>query len=156
MTPAIILLDKSNTKYRLHEYTHAANCTAYGEEAAQALNVAAARIFKTLVAELADGELVVALVSVDSSVQLKALAKAAGAKKASMAAAAKVERTTGFVLGGVSPLGQKKTLRTFIDTAAQNFSTIYISAGKRGLEIELTAQDLAALTRARFCNIATP
>ncbi len=150
MTPAIILLDKSKTPYQLHEYAHDPRCTTYGEEAAQALGVPTIRLFKTLVAELNTGELVTGLVSVESSLQLKALAKAAGAKKAKMAAAEKVERSSGYVLGGVSPLGQKKTLRTFIDSTAQNFSTIYISAGKRGLEIEISPMHLAGLLDARF------
>ncbi len=154
MTPAIFQLNKNQTTYRLHDYDHDPACTAYGKEASQALGVPAAQIFKTLVVELANGELVVALVNVDSTLQLKALAKTAGAKKAAMAQAIAVERSTGYVLGGVSPLGQKKVLRTFIDDSAQNFKTIYISAGKRGLEIELAPDDLAQLTRATFCNIA--
>ncbi|MCP8899525.1 Cys-tRNA(Pro) deacylase [Gilvimarinus xylanilyticus] len=154
MTPAIIQLNKSKTPYQLHEYAHDPACTAYGEEAAQALGVPAMRIFKTLVVELASGELVVALVSVDSSLQLKAVAKAAGAKKAKMAAAEKVERSSGYVLGGVSPLGQKKRLRTFIDTSAEHLNSVFISAGKRGLEIEIAPAQLARLLDVRYCELA--
>ena len=148
-TPATRAADSAGVTYRTHEYEHVAGGTSYGQEAADALGVDAARVHKTLVASVervGRAELVVAVVPVDAQLDLKALADAVGAKRAEMAAPADVERTTGYVLGGVSPLGQRKRLTTVIDDGAATFATIYVSAGRRGLEIELAADDLLRLT----------
>ena len=116
--------------------------------------MAEARVFKTLVVVLDGREMVVGIIPVSSMLSMKAIARAAGGKKAGMAAPKDVERATGYVLGGVSPLGQKKRLRTLIDNSASHFPTIYISGGRRGLDIELAAQDLATLLDADFADIA--
>ncbi|EGG95070.1 ybaK/ebsC protein [gamma proteobacterium IMCC1989] len=115
-------------------------------EAAEKMGVAEARVFKTLVVELDSKELAVGVIPVSSMLSMKLMAKAVGAKKATMANKPDVERSTGYVLGGVSPLGQKKRLKTVVDASAKNYSTIYISAGRRGLEIELSPDDLMTLT----------
>lgn len=154
MTPGINAAKKAGIQYRIHEYSHDPAAASYGLEAAEKMGVAAERVFKTLVVLLDNRELAVGVVPVRALLNMKRLAKAAGAKKADMAPAADVQRSSGYVLGGVSPLGQKKALRTFIDTSAQGFDTIFVSAGRRGLEIELTAADLARLTRASFAELA--
>jgi Cys-tRNA(Pro)/Cys-tRNA(Cys) deacylase len=152
MTPAINAARKAKVAFTVHEYEHDPGCASYGLEAAEKLHVDPARIFKTLVADLG-GELVVAVIPVEAMLGLKLLAKAAGAKKASMADKALVERTTGYVLGGVSPLGQKKRLRTFIDVSARELPTMHVSAGRRGLEIELAPTELAKLTCGIFTDL---
>jgi Cys-tRNA(Pro)/Cys-tRNA(Cys) deacylase len=152
MTPAVNAARRAKIPFTVHEYEHDPDCASYGLEAAVKLNVEPARVFKTLVADLG-GELVVAVVPVEAMLALKHLAKAAGAKKAAMADRALVERATGYVLGGVSPLGQKKRLRTFIDASALALPTMYVSAGRRGLEIELTPADLARLTGGAFADL---
>lgn len=152
MTPAISAAKKAKIPFTVHEYEHDPNCASYGLEAAEKLDIDPARVFKTLVADLG-GELVVAIIPVEAMLGLKHLAKAAGAKKAAMADKALVERTTGYVLGGVSPLGQKKRLRTFIDSSARNHPSIHVSAGRRGLEIELSPENLVGLTSAAFADL---
>ena len=152
MTPAINTAKKAKIPFTVHEYDHDPDCASYGLEAAEKLGVDPARVFKTLVADLG-GELVVAVIPVEAMLGLKSLARAAGAKKAAMADKGLVERATGYVLGGVSPLGQKKRLRTFIDASAQTLPTIHVSAGRRGLEIELAPGDLARLTGGRFAEL---
>ncbi len=154
MTPAIQLAKKSKTDHQIHEYEHDPAHESYGTEAAEKLSLPEARAFKTLVAQLNTGKLAVGIVPVSGKLNLKNLAKAAGAKKAEMADPAEVERATGYVLGGVSPLGQKKRLVTVIDVSAQNFPTIFVSAGRRGLEIELAPADLQQLTGAQFAEIS--
>ena len=154
MTPAINTAKKAGIQYRIHEYSHDPSAASYGLEAAEKLGVSAEQVFKTLVVQLDNRELAVGVVPVDTLLNMKRIARAAGAKKADMAPAADVQRSSGYVLGGVSPLGQKKALRTFIDNSAQNFATIYVSAGRRGLEIELAAADLARLTRGSFADLA--
>ena len=154
MTPAIKLAKKRSLDYRLHEYTHDTNATSYGLEAAEKLGVAAEQVFKTLVVQTEMTTLAVAIVPVDSTVNFKKMAKAIGCKKVQMADPKQVERSTGYVLGGVSPLGQKKRLLTIIDSSAQQQPTIYVSAGRRGLEIELSAQQLAETLDACFIDIA--
>ena len=149
MTPCIKLLKKRKIAYTLHEYTHNKTTPSYGKEAIDKLSVDADRVFKTLVVSV-DESLVVAVVPVMSMLNMKLLAKARGAKKASMADTLSVEKITGYVLGGVSPLGQKKRLPTFIDNSASDFETIYMSAGKRGLEVELSPHDLSVLTDGVF------
>jgi len=153
MTPAINAAKKKKITYKVHQYSHDPAHESYGREAAEKLGVAAERVYKTLVVQLDDGKLAVAIIPVSSMLGMKHIAKAAGAKKAAMADRDVVERTTGYVLGGVSPLGQKKRLLTVIDSSAKDFPTIFVSAGRRGLDIELTPADLAALTAATFAEI---
>ncbi|MEF9910242.1 Cys-tRNA(Pro) deacylase [Streptomyces sp. NPDC017201] len=151
-TPATVALTAAGTAFTVHSYDHDPASPSYGEEAAEALGVSADRVFKTLVAEV-DGELVVAVVPVAGSLDLKALASAVGGKRAAMADAAAAERTTGYVRGGISPLGQRKRLRTVLDASAGSHPTICVSAGRRGLEVELSAADLATLTDATLAPI---
>ncbi|MEU3745148.1 MULTISPECIES: Cys-tRNA(Pro) deacylase [Streptomyces] len=146
-TPATVALTTAGTPYTLHAYEHDPASPSYGEEAAEALGVSPDRVFKTLVADV-DGELTVAVVPVAGQLDLKALASAVGGKRAAMADPAAAERTTGYVRGGISPLGQRKRLRTVLDASASGHATICISAGRRGLEVELSPADLAALTSA--------
>jgi Cys-tRNA(Pro)/Cys-tRNA(Cys) deacylase len=153
MTPGILVAKKAKISYTLHEYTHDPLCESYGSEAAEKMGVPEERVFKTLVVTLGNRELVVGVIPVSAMLSMKLIAKAAGAKKASMAVAADVERSTGYVLGGVSPLGQKKRLKTFIDTSAEHLSSVYVSAGRRGLEIELRPDDLKNLTKGAFAEI---
>jgi len=153
MTPAIDLLKKAKAEHRVHSYHHDPKAPSYGLEAAEKLGLEPARVFKTLLAASDKGELLVAVVPVAGSLDLKALAQAAGVKKADMADPGAAQRATGYLLGGISPLGQKKRLRTFIDDSAQQFASIYVSAGRRGLEVELQAAVLAQLTQALFAPI---
>lgn len=151
-TPATVALAAAGTAYTLHAYDHDPAAASYGEEAAEALGVSPDRVFKTLVADV-DGELTVAVVPVAGQLDLKALAAAVGGKRAAMADPAAAERTTGYVRGGISPLGQRKRLRTVLDDSASAHETICISAGRRGLEVELSPRDLAALTAAVLAPI---
>ncbi|KPY36325.1 MULTISPECIES: Cys-tRNA(Pro) deacylase [Pseudomonas syringae group] len=153
MTPALDLLKKVRAEHRVHSYEHDPKAASYGLEAAEKLGLEPARVFKTLLASTEKGELLVAVVPVVGTLDLKALAHAAGAKKTEMADPAAAQRSTGYLLGGISPLGQKKRLRTFIDETARPFETIFVSAGRRGLEVELSAQVLAAHTSATFAAI---
>lgn len=153
MTPAIDLLKKAKAAHRVHSYNHDPKAASYGLEAAEKLDLQPARVFKTLLAASEKGELLVAVVPVAGSLDLKALAQAAAVKKAEMADPAAAQRSTGYLLGGISPLGQKKRLRTFIDLSAQQYPSIYVSAGRRGLEVELAAELLAQLTQAVFAAI---
>lgn len=154
MTPAIDLLKKHGITHTVHAYEHDQNIHSYGDEAAIALGIDAERIFKTLVVELNTGKLAVGLVPVSGTLNLKTIASACKAKKACMADTQKVQRSTGYVLGGVSPIAQKKPLTMVVDTSSKKFKTIFVSAGKRGLEIEINAQDLVTLTQANFAEIA--
>ena len=153
MTPAIDLLKKARAEHRVHSYPHDPKAPSYGLEAAEKLGLPAERVFKTLLAASEKGELLVAVVPVAGSLDLKALAQAAGVKKAEMADPAAAQRATGYLLGGISPLGQKKRLRTFIDESARRQPSIYVSAGRRGLEVELAAEVLATHTQASFAAI---
>jgi len=155
VTPAVKLAKKAKITHKTHEYKHDSNVESYGLEAAEKTGVAAERIFKTLVVDVGDKKLAVAVVPVTTMLNLKAIAKAAKAKKAVMADKNDVMRSTGYVLGGVSPLGQKKRLLTVIDSSAQQYETIYVSAGRRGLEIELSPLDLKQLTHAEFAAISS-
>lgn len=153
-TPATVALEKAGLPFTVHAYEHdPASELSYGAEAAAALGTSPDRVFKTLVAEV-DGALTVAVVPVAGSLDLKALAAAAGGKRATMAAPADAERTTGYVLGGISPLGQRKRLPTVLDASALAFPTVFVSAGKRGLEVEVSPSDLAKLTSAVTAEIA--
>ena len=154
MTPAITVARQNNISHTVHEYPHDPASHSYGNEAAEKLGIPAERVFKTLVVLLDQKELAVAVVPVSSNLSMKNIARSAGVKKAIMAPRADVERATGYVLGGVSPLGQKKKLRTVIDSSAKGFTSIYVSAGRRGLEIELNADDLKTLTRAIYAEIS--
>ena len=153
MTPAINLLKKHKIKHCVHEYEHDPRCASYGREAAEKLGIVEDRVFKTLVVNLDEQQLAVAVIPVAAMLSMKRMAKAAGVKKAAMAAKPDVERSTDYVLGGVSPLGQKKRLKTLIDNTASGFDTIYVSGGRRGLDIELNPQDLRKLLNSRFDDI---
>ncbi|GAB2922962.1 Cys-tRNA(Pro) deacylase [Rheinheimera gaetbuli] len=153
MTPAIDLAKQQGIAYTVHQYQHDPAAASYGLEAAEKLALNPAQVFKTLVLQLDGKQLAVAVLPVSQQLSMKLAAKALGVKKAEMANAADVMRSTGYVLGGVSPLGQKKRLPTLIDSSATPFSTIYVSAGKRGLEIELAAEDLCQLLQAQFAKI---
>lgn len=155
MTPAINAAKKAKIDYQIHEYDHDPGATAYGEEAAAKLGIDAHRVFKTLVVSPDGKDLAVAVLPVSHQLDLKRFAKAIGAKKAVMADKKEVARVTGYVLGGVSPLGQKKKLATLIDASAAAFDTIFVSAGRRGLQIELAPEDLRALTRGRFEDLTS-
>jgi Cys-tRNA(Pro)/Cys-tRNA(Cys) deacylase len=151
-TPATVALTDAGTRFTVHAYEHDPASSSYGEEAAEALGVSPDRVFKTLVADV-DGELTVAVVPVAGKLDLKALATAVGGKRATMADPAAAERTTGYVRGGISPLGQRKRLRTVLDSSAGDHPTICVSAGRRGLEVELAPSDLEALTGAVLAPI---
>lgn len=146
-TPATVALTKLGVPFTVRGYTHDPAETDFGREAAEALGVAAERVFKTLLAEV-DGELVVAIVPVSGLLDLKALAAALGGKKAQMADPAVAERKTGYVVGGISPLGQRTRLPTVLDSSAQQHETVLVSGGRRGLDIELAPADLARATGA--------
>ncbi|GAA1875863.1 Cys-tRNA(Pro) deacylase [Pseudonocardia ailaonensis] len=151
-TPATALLSTRKIAHTLHSYEHAGGA-AYGPEAARALGLEPGRVFKTLVAEV-DGALTVGVVPVDATLDLKALAAAVGGKKATMAEVAAAERATGYVAGGISPLGQKKRLPVVVDASATGYPTIFCSAGRRGLEVELSPTDLVAVVGATTADIA--
>jgi Cys-tRNA(Pro)/Cys-tRNA(Cys) deacylase len=146
-TPATVALDRAGTPYTLHSYDHDPRAESYGLEAATALGVDPARVFKTLLATL-DGTPVVGIVPVEGRLDLKALARALGGSKAAMADPADAERLTGYVTGGISPVGQKRRLRTVLDASALDHDTVYVSAGRRGLEVELDPADLVTITEA--------
>lgn len=152
-TPATVALTAAGADFTTHAYEHDPSHPSYGEEAAQAMGVSPDRVFKTLVAEV-DGKLTVAVVPVAGQLDLKALAAARGGKKAAMADPTLAERTTGYVRGGISPLGQRKKLPTVLDASATTHETICVSAGRRGLEIELSPTTLATLTEATLAPIA--
>ena len=152
MTPAINLAKKRKIPHTVHQYQHDPSCKSYGLEAAEVLGQDPTTVFKTLLFCI-NGEpknLAVAIIPVAEKLNLKAAAKAMKAKKADMADPDIAQKTTGYVVGGISPLGQKKALPTFIDITAKHQATVCVSAGKRGLEIELAPKDLAALTRGDF------
>ena len=153
-TPATAALDRAGIGYRLHPYQHDDRASSYGDEAATALGVDARQIFKTLIAAV-DGRLTCAVVPVAGRLNLKALAAAAGGRKAELAEAAQAQRATGYVLGGISPLGHRRPVPVVIDRSAEQFATIFVSAGRRGLQLELAPGDLIALARAALAEIAT-
>ena len=150
MTPAINSAKRAKITFEIHEYKHDPKSPSYGEEAAEKLGVNETRVFKTLLVSDDKAELHVAILPVCNQLNLKMYAKAAKVKKVVMADKKKVERTTGYVVGGVSPLGQKKRLPTIVSDSAADFETIFVSAGKRGLEIELSPEDLVKLTNGRY------
>lgn len=155
MTPAIQQAKQAKINFQVHEYTHDPRAQAYGLEAAQALGVDAARVFKTLLVTI-DGDkkkLAVGIVPVAQFLNLKQLAKALNVKIVEMAEPKDAERTTGYIVGGISPLGQKKRLPTVLDESALAFASIYVSGGKRGLDIELSSADLLKLTQGKAAAI---
>ena len=152
-TPATALLARLGIAHSVHVYDHDPRRGAYGLEAADALGIAPERVFKTLIAEV-DGALTVGVVPVAGQLDLKALAAAAGGKRAAMAGVAAAERATGYVAGGISPLGQRKRLPVVVDSSALGFATIFCSGGRRGLEIELAPADLVRAAGAVVAAIA--
>jgi Cys-tRNA(Pro)/Cys-tRNA(Cys) deacylase len=156
MTPAVKAAQQAGIPFRLHEYQHDPHNRDFGLEAAHKLGLSPAQVFKTLMVSLdADPRtLAVAVVPVDSMLDLKAMARACRAKKAHMADPAMAERITGYVVGGISPLGQKRRLPTVIDSSAGEFAQIFVSAGRRGMDIELAAADLCTLLGGSFAPIA--
>jgi Cys-tRNA(Pro)/Cys-tRNA(Cys) deacylase len=152
-TPGTALLAKQKVPHTLHSYEHDPRAASYGLEAAEALGLEPTRVFKTLLADV-DGSLTVGIVPVTAQLDLKALAAAVGGKKARMADVAAAERATGYVAGGISPLGQRKRLSTVVDKSVEAFETLFCSAGRRGLEVELAPADLIRLTSAVVAPIA--
>ncbi len=153
MTPAIAQVKKLRIPHTIHHYRHQPGETDYGREAVEKLGLDAWRVFKTLVVELDQNILAVAILPVPAQLSMKQLARTAGARRASMAEPAVVERATGYLLGGVSPLGQKKRLPAWIDNSAENLATIFVSGGRRGLELEIAPGDLARLAGAGFAPL---
>ncbi|MCL1095576.1 Cys-tRNA(Pro) deacylase [Shewanella kaireitica] len=153
MTPAIDLLIKHKIAHQIHEYQHDPACQAYGLEAAEKIAVPAEQVFKTLVVKLDAKQLAVAIIPVAAKLSMKSIAKAAKAKKAVMAEAIEVQRSSGYVLGGVSPIAQKRQLPTFINDSCCALETIYISGGRRGLDIALSPTDLQQLLNAKYAAL---
>jgi Cys-tRNA(Pro)/Cys-tRNA(Cys) deacylase len=151
-TPATLALTAAGVAFEVRPYDHDPRSTAYGIEAAEALGVDPARVFKTLLASL-DGRLVVGIVPVSGHLDLKALARALGGSRAVMAEVAAAERATGYVAGGISPIGQKKAHPTVLDASALDHATILVSGGRRGLDVELSPHDLVAITGAVTATI---
>jgi Cys-tRNA(Pro)/Cys-tRNA(Cys) deacylase len=154
MTPAIVAAKKAGVSHEVLEYTHDPAAASFGLEAAEALGLAPECVFKTLVADVEGVGLVCALVPVSCTLDLKGLADALGARRARMAEIADAERATGYVVGGISPLGQRKALRTVLDASALAFSRVYVSAGRRGLELGLAPMDLVRLAKAKTGEIS--
>jgi len=157
MTPAIVAAKKSGVSFTIHQFRHDRTSASYALEAAEKLGRAPEQVYKTLIVQLDDGalgELVVAMLPASLPLSLKALAKAAHAGKAVMAPSTLAEKTTGYVIGGISPLGQKKRLRAFLHQAALEHDSILVSAGRRGLEIELAPADLLRLSGALVASLA--
>jgi len=153
-TPALAVLVRQRIDHRVHPYSVDADTPNYGAAVADALGVDHTRLFKTLVTEV-DGALTVAVVPVSSDLDLKALAAAVGGKRATLADRALAEKATGYIRGGISPIGQRKRLPTVIDESVTEHETVYVSAGRRGLQVELKPADLIALTDAITARIAT-
>jgi Cys-tRNA(Pro)/Cys-tRNA(Cys) deacylase len=154
-TPATALLTRLGIQHTVHVYEHDPRHGSYGLEASEALGIPPERVFKTLVADV-DGVLTVGVVPVASQLDLKALAAAAGGKKASLAEVSAAERATGYVTGGISPLGQRRRMAVVIDSAALDFATIFCSGGRRGLEIEVAPNDLVGAANASVARISQP
>ena len=152
---ATIALERARIPFTVHEYAHDPRHESYGLEASQALGVPPGRVFKTLIAEV-DGRLVAGVVPVGGQLDLKALAVAVGGKRAALAEVAAAERATGYVAGGISPVGQRKRLPVVLDASAMGFGTVFCSGGRRGLEIELAPADLVRAANATVASIGSP
>ncbi len=151
-TPATATLERAGVEFTVHPYDHDSRHESYGLEAARSLGLAPEQVFKTLLAEV-DGELVVAVVPVSGQLDLKALASVLGGKRAAMADPAVAERTTGYVVGGISPIGQRKRLRTVVDETAHAHATVYVSGGRRGVDLGLAPTDLVRVLDAQVARI---
>ena len=154
-TPATLALARAGIAFTAHSYEHDPRASSFGLEAADALGLDPDEVFKTLLA-MVDGRAVVGIVPVSGSLDLKALAGAAGGRRAEMADAATAQRLTGYVLGGISPIGQKRTLPTFVDDTAELLDTVYVSGGRRGFDIGLAPADLLAVTGGTYARIGRP
>jgi Cys-tRNA(Pro)/Cys-tRNA(Cys) deacylase len=152
-TPATVALRAAGIPFTEHSYVHDAAAASFGLEAAASLGVEADRVFKTLLADV-DGRVVVGIVPVSGQLDLKALAAAVGGKRAAMADPALAERRTGYVVGGISPIGQKTVAPTVLDETAELWDTVFVSGGRRGFDLELTPADLVAATSATLADIA--
>ena len=152
-TPATVALTRAGIAFTLHEYHHDPRAESYGLEAAEALGVEVGRVFKTLMSNV-DGVLTVGIVPVSGQLNLKSLARAVGGSRAAMADVGAAERATGYVAGGISPIGQKRRHPTVLDTTASQHDTIFVSAGRRGLDLEIAPRDLVSVTGAIVATIA--
>lgn len=155
MTPAINLLKKNRCDFKIHKYEHDPLCTDFGNEAVEKLGLNPKQVYKTLLVELTPKELVVCLLPVFNQLSLKEVAYAFEVKKAAMAKKDEAQKVTGYLLGGISPLGQKKLLRTILDESVNDFETIFISGGKRGLDIEVKPSDLIKILKSKIYKIKT-
>lgn len=155
MTPAIDLLKKNKCDFKVHKYDHDPECTNFGEEAALKLGLDENQVYKTLLVELTPKELVVCVLPVANQLSLKDVASAFEVKKAVMANKDEAQKVTGYLLGGISPLGQKKLLKTVLDESVKKFETIFISGGKRGLDIEIKPCDLEKLLKSKIYKITS-
>ena len=153
MTPAINLLKKNKCDFKIHKYEHDSDCTNFGDEAVEKLGLDANQVYKTLLVELTPKELVVCVLPVANQLSLKEVATIFSVKKAEMASKDEAQKVTGYLLGGISPLGQKKLLRTVLDESTKSFETIFISGGKRGLDIEVKPKDLEKLLSAKIYKV---
>ena len=153
MTPAIDLLKKNKCDFKIHKYDHDPACTNFGNEAVQKLGLDASQVYKTLLVELTPKQLVVCVLPVENQLSLKDVATAFDVKKAVMANKDEAQKVTGYLLGGISPLGQKKLLKTVLDESVNKFETIFISGGKRGLNIEVKPCNLKKLLKAKIHKI---
>lgn len=154
-TPATMALIRAGVAFTRHSYEHDPRATSFGEEAAAALGLSVDEVFKTLLVKV-DGQPVVGVVPVSGSLDLKALAAAAGGRRAEMMDMATAQRITGYVVGGISPIGQKRALPTFVDETAQLLDTVYVSGGRRGLDLGLAPADLLTATNGSYAAIARP
>ena len=154
MTPAINELKKNKIDFSIHKYKHDPKIDNYGLEAAEKLNIDANRVYKTLLAQLNTKELVVAIIPVNKSLNLKSLASYFEAKSASMADKDEAQKVTGYLLGGISAFGQKKRLRTIVDATSKEFETIYISGGKRGLDLQIKPSDIIKVLNSNYCEVS--
>ena len=153
MTPAINLLKKNKCSFKIHKYEHDPLCTNFGKEAVEKLGLDEKQVFKTLLVEIDSKELVVAIIPVSNQLNLKAVANTFNSKKAQMAEKQKAQKVTGYLLGGISPFGQKKRLKMVLDSSAKDFDTIFVSGGKRGLDIEVKIDDLIKILVPSCSNI---